>query len=214
MTTHTRGDAEEGYHELSHDGYYDLPPYHSSRRRCCLFSWPIVIVSVIMVFLVCSLLTAGFVFWPTAPEVEVKEWKLNGISIDSKETESILPAYQLNVSLDMVVEIANPNYAGLVYDTVVVRIVYRGDEIGQVQAEGSRIGGRSRANHTATVELAGDEIFENGKELAGDYYNGKLPLTTYTSFDGSLKLWFVKPLLKVRVVAVVDAVAVDSCSHF
>lgn len=197
MTTQTRGDPEEGYHELAHDGYYDLPPY--PRSRACPFSWPIVVVSVIMVFLVGSLVTAGFVFWPSAPDVEVKQWKVNGISVDSRETESVLPAYQLNVSLEMLVEIGNPNYAGLVYDDVEVRIVYRGDEIGQVQAEGSTIKARSRANHTATVELEGNEIFDNAKELVADYYNGELPLTTYAAFDGSLRLWFVKPLLKVTV---------------
>lgn len=199
-------DPEEGYHELAEDGNYDLPPYPHGRRRrlsSCPFSWPIVIVTVILVFLVGSIVSAGFVLWPTPPEVVVKEWKLNGISIDSRETESILPAYQLNVSLAVLVEIANRNYAGLVYDDVTVRVVYKGGEIGQVRSEGERIGARSKANHTATVELEGNELFGNAKELLADYYNGKLPLTTYTSFDGFLKLWVVKPVLKVRGVSYV-----------
>ncbi|KAG0576603.1 hypothetical protein KC19_5G093000 [Ceratodon purpureus] len=200
MASQNRGDAEEGYHELSQDGYYELPPYPQTRRRsCCTFSWPVVVVLVVMVFLVGGMVTAGFVLWPTAPGVEVKMWKLNGISVDSKETESILPAYQLNVSLDMLVEIQNPNYAGLVYKDVTVRIVYRGDEVGQVQSEGERIKARSSANHTATVELEGNEIFDNAKELVADYYNGELPLTTYATFDGYLKFWVAEPLLKVTV---------------
>lgn len=195
MTTHT--DPEEGYHELAENGNYDLPAY-PRRRRLCSSPWPIVVVAGVLVLLTVSIITAGFVFWPTQPDVEVKKWKLNGISIDTKETESILPSVQLNVSLDMVVEIANPNYAGMVYDDVTVRIVYRGDEVGQVQSEGSRIKARSTANHTATVELEGNEIIDNAKQLVQDYANGKMPLTTYTTFDGSLQLWFVKPLLKVR----------------
>ena len=87
----------------------------------------------------------GFVFWHKALEVKVKEWKLNGISINSKETESMLPTYQLNVNLDMVVEIAIFNHTGLVYDTIVIWIVYRGNKIEQVQAESFRIGAHSQA---------------------------------------------------------------------
>jgi len=201
MTT-TQADPEEGYHELnSENGYYDLPPYPQSlRRRLNSSPWPIVLVAVILVLLTALIFTAGFVFWPTSPDVEVKQWKLNGISIDTKETESsILPSVQLNVSLDVLVQIANPNHAGLVYDHVTVRIVYRGDEVGQVQSEGSRIKARSTANHTATVELEGGEIIGNAKELVEDYYNGEMNLTTFTTVDGALQLWFVKPLLKVTV---------------
>lgn len=190
-------DVEDGYHELSHDAHYDLPPYR--RRNPCAFSWPVVLVLIILVFLTTSILTSIFILWPTPPEVEVHDWKLNGISIDSRETQSILPAYQLNVSLDMVVEIRNPNYAGLVYKDVQVRILYRGDEVGEVKFKGERIKARSSGNHTAKVEVEGNEVFDNWKALLEDYYNGKLPLTTYADFDGSLKLWFVNPLLKVTV---------------
>jgi hypothetical protein len=196
-----RGDPEEGYHELNSegDGYYGLPPYPRRSRLCGASPWAIVLVSLILVLLAGSIFTAGFVFWPTPPEVEVKDWKLNGISIDTKNTGSILPSVYLNVSLDVLVEIANPNHAGLVYDNVTVRIEYRGDEIGQVQSEGSRIMARSTANHTATVELEGNEIIGNAKQLIADYASGKMPLRTYTSVDGNLQLWFVKPLLKVTV---------------
>jgi hypothetical protein len=200
MTIPRRGDPEEGYHELAEDARHDLPPYPQSRRgRCCAFSPSIVIVTVILVMLVGSITTAGFVFWPTPLDVQAKEWKLNGISIVTKETKSILPSYQLNVSLNVLVEIKNPNYAGVVYDNVTVRIVYRGDDLGQVKAEGSRIEARSTANHTATVNLKGNEILNDAKQLMEDYSDGKLPLTTYTAFDGSIQFWFVKPLLKVTV---------------
>lgn len=200
MTTYNR-DPEDGYHDLGEDTYYGLPPYPRTRRQtCCSFSWPIVTVTSILIILVGFIATATFVFWPTQADVKITNWKLNGITIDTKESESILPAYQLNVSLDLLVEIVNPNYAGLKYDTLTVRIDYRGDEIGEVQSEGAMIKARSAANHTATFNLEGDDILDNAKDLVVDISKRKVPLTTYTTIDGALQLWFIKPLIQVGIL--------------
>lgn len=126
----------------------------------------------------------GFVFWLILLDVQVKEWKLNGISIVMKEIKFILLFYQFNVSLNVLVEIKNLNYVGVVYDNVILWIVYRGDDFGQVKVEGFRIKFRSIVNFMVMVNLKGNEIFSDVKQLMEDYLDGKLFLMMYMVFDG------------------------------
>lgn len=193
----TRGDAEQGYAKLAEDGYYDLPEYPQARKRRCCQTACVVLAVVGALALVGLIAGAGYVFWPVSPDVEVKEWKLNGISMNSEESESFIPSYQLNVSIELMLQIANPNYAGVKYDNLTVLILYRGVEIGEVQSEGVSIKARSTVNFTATVNLEGKEILENVKDLLVDYSKRELPLTTYTTIDGAVQLYFFKPLIQV-----------------
>jgi hypothetical protein len=143
---------------------------------------------------------AVYVLWPMSPEIEIKNWKLNGVSIGGKQgSGSVVPTVQLNVSLDLLIQMHNPNYVGGMYDLLTVQICYRGVEVGVVQSERVSIKPQSTVNFTATVDLEGHEILEKAKELWIDVSKGELPLTTLTTVDGAVQFLFIKPHVQVRI---------------
>ncbi|KAJ7519780.1 hypothetical protein O6H91_20G055300 [Diphasiastrum complanatum] len=195
-----RGGGEEEDDDDDDDDVF-LQPYPQQRRRqddICDTFWPTIAILVAL----CLLLPlVGFVLWPQSPELEVKQWKLNGISIDSSSTQggSILPEVGLNVSWDLLVAVENPNYVGLAYDSLMVQVLYKDSEIGEVESAGGSVAACSTANVTATVSLQATQILYNVKDLLIDVANRELPLTTYTTINGAVQLLLLKPHITVTV---------------
>jgi hypothetical protein len=167
---------------------------------CCGSSWSLLSTVLGAVLLLVLISGAVYVLWPMSPEIEIKNWKLNGVSIGGKqESGSVVPTVQLNVSLDLLIQMHNPNYVGGMYDLLTVQICYRGVEIGVVQSERVSIKAQSTVNFTATVDLEGHEILDKAKELWIDVSKGELPLTTLTTVDGAVQFLFIKPHVQVAL---------------
>lgn len=168
----------------------------SSAGSCCkAFRSSLVLLGV-------ALLLGGiaFLLWPTAPEVEVKDISLDGIDIsqdDDDSSSSIIPSFTLDVTLELVVQITNKNLYGLTYDHIRVHVLYRGDEIAQVQADGGSVPSQSVTNATATVDLQGKQILDNFGDLWSDISNRSVPFVTVTQLTGNLDLFFLHPHIQV-----------------
>ncbi|CAK9224335.1 unnamed protein product [Sphagnum troendelagicum] len=192
---------ERSYTVPPSGGYYELQPYPRVRRRGGLWlsltgSFFIFIFIIIMLLSVC----AGFLLWPSQPVVELKRWKLDGITIDQRhDGKSIFPVVDFNVTLDVLLEIKNRNFAGVEYDYWRTRILYRDSEVGDVKLKGGSIRARSVVRVPAVINLETRQILENASELWMDYVNRRLPLTTRIQFIGALQFFFLKPHVEVNL---------------
>lgn len=186
---------EVRYYLLPPDAILDLPLYRPRRRVVTLGT----IVAPVLILFSCLLLAgAAFVFWPAQPQVELEHWKLNGINFDSKEGgRSIIPVVYINVSLDVVLQIENPNFVGIYYDFLKVEILYRGSYIGEAKLEGGHILARRTVLVPAVLNLEAREILEKAAELLADITRGEVPLTTHVNIVGAVDFQAVRPHIDV-----------------
>ncbi len=195
---------EERYYTVPPSGeYYELQPYPRVRRRGGL--WLSLTGSFFIIIIIIMLLTvcAGFFFWPSQPVVELKRWKLDGITMDQRhDGKSIFPVVDFNVTLDVLLEIKNRNFAGVEYDYWRTRILYRDSEIGDVKLKGGSIRARSVVRVPAVINLETRQILENASELWMDYLDRRLPLTTRIQFIGALQFFFLKPHMEVKKLSI------------
>lgn len=188
---------EVRYYLLPPDAILDLPLYRPRRRVVTLGT----IVAPVLILFSCLLLAgAAFVFWPAQPQVELEHWKLNGINFDSKEGgRSIIPVVYINVSLDVVLQIENPNFVGIYYDFLKVEILYRGSYIGEAKLEGGHILARRTVLVPAVLNLEAREILEKAAELLADITRGEVPLTTHVKIVGAVDFQAVRPHIDVNL---------------
>lgn len=127
--------------------------------------------------------------WPTPSDVQLKQWKLNGISIDIKEEgRSIIPLVNLNISLDVMLNNRNRNFAGVFDDSLSVEILYRQAEIGDAKLSTGHIVARGTVEVPALLILEAREIIENAGELIVDIAERKVPLIMRTQLIGAVNL--------------------------
>ncbi|KAI5055263.1 hypothetical protein GOP47_0030408 [Adiantum capillus-veneris] len=194
-----------GYPAVPVDGHpvYGYPPpflpYHRRRRlcRCRGCSWQRL--GRICGCLCCSLLIfiaiVAFFVWPRSLGVSVDDISLGKIHFQIKREGSLVPSVYLNLTIDMKLEVENPNYFDVTYETVIVSIYYKDDEIGEVESHGGDIGAQSTSSVDATLELNSNQIASNVLSLLVDVYNDAVPLQAVTTFDGHLNVfWFKIPL--------------------
>ncbi len=180
--------VEERYYTVPPSGeYYELQPYPRVRRRGGLWlslTGSFFIIIIIMLLTVC----AGFLFWP---------------SMDQRhDGKSIFPVVDFNVTVDVLLEIKNRNFAGVEYDFWRTRILYRDSEIGDVKLKGGSIRARSVVRIPAVINLETRQILENASELWMDYLDRRLPLTTRIQFIGALQFFFLKPHMEVKKLSI------------
>lgn len=204
---------EVRYYLLPPDAVYDLPLYRPRRRVLRLQT----IVAPILILFSCLLLAgAAFVLWPSQPEVELEHWELNGINFDSKEGKSIIPVVYLNISLDVVLRIKNPNFVGIYYDYLKVEICYRGSYLGDAKLRGGHILARRTELVPAVLNLEAREILENAAELLADIACGEVPLTTHIKIIGDVDLQAFRPHIDVgdynlEIIPSLDSVCCQDC---
>ena len=191
---------EVRYYVLPPDAIHDLPLYRPARRHAAFTLW--TLLAPTLVFFSCLLLAASaFLFWPAQPEVELQHWRLNGIAFDTKEAHhSILPVVYVNVSLDVVLRIENPNFVGIDYDFLRVEVLYRGSYLGDAKLRGGRIVARGTVLVPAVLNLEAKEILESAADLLADLARGEVPLTTHIKIVGDVDLRLVRPHIDVSHV--------------
>lgn len=221
-TSHvTPSDPEHG--EDGHYYYYDAvpdapPPVVTYRRpkygAAIKATCGAVRSSITMLFLALLLSGAGFLVWPATTEVVVKQIKLDGIDVEKDPGSSTLvPSLILHISMEMLLEVTNSNYFGVSYDSIVVQIFYRGDEIGQAVLEQAEVPARSTVSVPAVLDLKGQQIFKNVAALWADTVNRKIPFDTVTQFSGAVELFSWRPQVKVcsLVIAMIACCVSVAC---
>jgi hypothetical protein len=103
----------------------------------------------------------------------------------------------INVSLDVVLQIENPNFVGIYYDFLKVEILYRGSYIGEAKLEGGHILARRTVLVPAVLNLEAREILEKAAELLADITRGEVPLTTHVKIVGAVDFQAVRPHIDV-----------------
>jgi hypothetical protein len=186
------------YYLVPSDAGYRLPLYRQQRRQVVYVQ---TILAPVLILLSCLLLAGvAFVLWPSQPEVELEHWKLNHINFDTKdEPRSIFPVVFLNISLDVVLRIENPNFVGIYYDYLQVEIRYRGDYLGDAKLRGGHILARRVELVPAVLNLEAIKILANAAELLADVAKGEVPLTTHIKINGNVDLQAIRPHINVDV---------------
>ncbi|XP_024401731.1 uncharacterized protein [Physcomitrium patens] len=188
---------ERRYYVLPTDAVLDLPLYRPRRR---VLRAQTIIMPIIILFSCLLLAGTAFVLWPAQPQIELEHWKLVGINFDTKEEgRSIIPVVYLNISLDVVLKIKNPNFVGIYYDFLDVEIQYRGSYLGNAQLKGGHILARRTVLVPAILNLEAREILENASELLMDIAHGEIPLTNHIKIVGAVDLQVVRPHIDVHV---------------
>ena len=188
------------YYELPEDAVDELPPYPRRHRWWERDVCKACFILAAVPYLVCTVLVAAFVMWLTPPDVQLKQWKLNSISIDIKEEgRSVIPLVNLNISLDVMLNIRNRNFAGVFYDSLSVEILYRHAEIGDAKLSMGHIVARGTVEVPALLIWEAREIIENAGELVVDVAERKVPLTMRTRLIGAVDLIALQPHVDVCI---------------
>ncbi|KAJ7565531.1 hypothetical protein O6H91_02G064200 [Diphasiastrum complanatum] len=166
------------------------------KQRCCC-------CQPVLGFLIFLLMVGftGFLLWPRNPNVEVTRTDLQGISLNTLQSNgSLFPTVFLNVDMTLDLQIMNPNLFGINYDLLTVHIMYRGHEIAVVNSTGGRIPARSIAHSTATMNLQGLQVLHDIPFLLIDMADNRLPLDTLTIFAGTVEIFFFKPYAELIAI--------------
>ena len=130
-------------------------------------------------------------------EVDLNLSKIH-FDVKKKDKDSLIPQVYLDMSLDLLLRAWNPNFFGVTYDTLDVKILFEGDEIGQVRSNGVIMKPLSSSNVNATLDLNGYQITSNVLKLLVDIASGTLPLHTITSFNGHINMLLFRLPLEVN----------------
>ena len=184
---------EVRYYFLPPDVIHELPLYRPRRRVLTLGT---ILAPIFILFSCLFLAGAAFVLWPSQPEIELEHWKLNGIEF-AEEGRSVIPAIYINISLDVVLQIRNPNLVGVYYDFLKVEILYRGSYLGDAKLKGGHIVARGTVLVPAILNLEAKEVLESAVELLADIARGEVPLTTHIKVVGAVDFQAVRPHIDV-----------------
>eukprot|EP00246_Nothoceros_aenigmaticus_P004041 TRINITY_DN15344_c0_g1_i1.p1 TRINITY_DN15344_c0_g1~~TRINITY_DN15344_c0_g1_i1.p1 ORF type:complete len:280 (+),score=37.99 TRINITY_DN15344_c0_g1_i1:129-968(+) len=193
---------------------YRRPKYGAGKATCAA-----VRSTFTMFFFAMALAGIGFLVWPASTEVIVKQIRLNGIDVEKDpHSSTLLPSLILHISLEMLLEVTNSNYFGVSYDSIRVRIFYRGDEIGHAMLERAEICAKCTALVPAVLDLKGQQIFKNVAALWVDTINRKIPFDTVTQFSGVVELFSWRPHIQVEAACKITVdpkdkiIVAESCS--
>lgn len=97
------------------------------------------------------------------------------------------PNFHLNLSLDVVIAVRNPNFASFDYDVGTTLVFYRGALVGQAPVEAGDIGARSTET-LRTAPVLNVAAMAADRSFAGDVAAGVLVLQSSTSLRGRVKV--------------------------
>lgn len=168
-----------------------LPPLRQ-RRRCCGRRRCAISCAAFTIFLLALAVVAFFV-WPRSLEMTVVDLNLGNINFNI--VKGVIPQVFLTITLDVRLQVRNPNFFGVTYDTVTVSILFNGDEIGEVQSQGDNFLARSTSYVDATLDLNSYQIASDVLLLVAAVDSGAVPLQTVTALDGHINLlWLELPV--------------------
>lgn len=178
-------------HPQSHQHVVVLTHYHPSadyhERRCLRRC-----ISSVGVFLLLS--AAVFFLFPSDPTLKLARLQLNHVQVHSS------PKITLDLSFSLTIKVRNRDFFSLDYDSLLVKVGYRGRELGFVSSDGGRVRARGSSYVNATLLLDGLEVIHDVFYLLEDLAKGVIPFDTDTDVDGTVGLFFFKIPIKVNLL--------------
>ncbi|TVU45541.1 hypothetical protein EJB05_05030 [Eragrostis curvula] len=161
-------------------------------RRGCGSRSPGPILSVLAI-----LALAGFLVWPSDPDISVARLSLEHVSVVAR------PAVAINISAALKVRVRNPDLFALDYTRLAVDIGYRGSQLGRVTSGGGRVRARAVSYIDADLHLNGIRVVEDAFYLLEDLARGSVPFDTVAEVEGHLRFFFLRLPVKGRISCVV-----------
>lgn len=165
--------------------YHPSPEYHERcrLRRC---------ISSVVAFLLLS--AAVFFLFPSDPTLKLARLQLNHVQVHSS------PKITLDLSFSLTIKVRNRDFFSLDYNSLLVKVGYRGRELGFVSSDGGRVRARGSSYVNATLVLDGLEVIHDVFYLLEDLAKGVIPFDTDTEVDGAVGLFFFKIPIKVNLL--------------
>ncbi|KAK9142463.1 hypothetical protein Syun_011863 [Stephania yunnanensis] len=142
---------------------------------------------------VALLLTAAFLLWPSDPRLKIVRASINHLHVRTK------PSLSLDLSLALTIQVRNPDFFSLHYNSLFVSIRYRGRELGVVESSGGFVKARGSSYVDATLQLDGVEFLMDFFSLVEDLSKGVIPFETVTEVGGDLGLLVFHVPIKATV---------------
>ncbi|KAK8964351.1 hypothetical protein KSP40_PGU019343 [Platanthera guangdongensis] len=181
--------------------YLLLPvyPHHRRLRRrgCCVL--PALSASSIIssVFFTLLFASAIFLLWPSDPELSVVRLRLDRFKV------APLPAASIDIAMGLEIEIHNPSFFAIDYNSIVASIFYRGERLCSVTSAGGRVAARGVSYVDADLHLDGIRVLELMIYLIGDLAKGSVPFDTVTEIRGWLRFFFFDVPIKGKTSCMV-----------
>lgn len=166
----------------------DAPFFRRRRKRLCATCCAITCCLVVLVVVVVVIL-AFTVFKVKKPRIHVESVSVQSFTAN---IEGILPPrVSVNLTLDVVVSVENPNKASFRYTNSTADIFYRGDEVGYFPIPSGEIASNGMEQISSTLVVLADRLVATS-DLLSDFRSGYITFTTTTDISGRVKILIIK----------------------
>lgn len=169
-----------------------LPRYYNSHRPSSDLcrAWRRRLICLLILGL---LGLAVFLLWPSDPEVSIVRLRLGHIRIHT------FPKISLDIALNVTVKIRNRDFFSIDYNSLIIAIGYRGNQLGYATSDHGHIKARASSYINATLHLRGGEIIWDAIPLIEDLAKGEITFDTVAKIGGQLGLLFFEIPLQGKV---------------
>ncbi|CAN0912671.1 Late embryogenesis abundant protein At1g64065 [Linum grandiflorum] len=152
----------------------------------------LLITSIIFILLIIASTILFFVVLkPKEPKITTKSVTLDRIDY------SIFPKPYLNLTLNLVVEVENPNYGSFLYDDSNAYLIYRGELVGVSPIPAGYSKARSTEVIRSNVTLMTGKFLEDG-DFYTDLIAGVMEFTSTSSLHGKASMF---KILKAEITS-------------
>ncbi|CAJ2671060.1 unnamed protein product [Trifolium pratense] len=147
--------------------------------------WIVCLVTIGIVVTIAIAVTVAFtVFKPkkfitTVDSIDVRDMDVN-VNIFNM-------SLNLNVTLDVLVSVKNPNIFGLKYYDGFAQLNYRGEEIGEAPIPSGEISSKETKQMNVTLTIMADRILSNSQVIS-DVTSGGIQLNTFMRISGEVSI--------------------------
>ncbi|XP_050379405.1 uncharacterized protein LOC126796703 [Argentina anserina] len=169
----------------------------NKRKRPCLIAIGVVLSLIFIIFIICLVL-ALTVFKPKQPRTSLVSATVDGVT-----PRVSFPAIKisLNITVDLVILIENPNHASFKHGTGKSLLLYKGVQVGDVDLYPGEIPARGNGTMQAKLTMQADRLTSNMNNLVSDALSGEFVVEISSRIPGRINfLGFIKK----HVVAVSD----------
>lgn len=164
----------------NYDVHHSLKRKKQKRRRCiCLGCISCLLLTALII-----LILALTVFKAKRPITTV-----NSLSLADFKVDLDIPKLQvhLNVTLNILLTIKNPNKVGFTYSNTSAFLKYKTSLIGEAPIPPGKIKSNGNTPLNITLTVMADRLLSDSS-VYSDVLSGNLPLTTYTKIKGKVRI--------------------------
>ncbi|KAJ3670410.1 hypothetical protein LUZ60_010734 [Juncus effusus] len=176
------------------------PPRYKQKNKKCLKTCCFITIILILLIIFLVLFFRFYLFKIRAPKISASGITLENFAFTPP------PIVSINITLGILINVKNPNYADFNYKSSDSTIFYHGTQVGLTEMPAGLVKARSTALVNTTVHVDGASMITS-PDLVPDLGSGFLSLDVYTSLTG--KVVIIK-IFKIR--ATVDSVCTVTIS--